>query len=62
MKNDTKQPRSCHSSDCGYNYGHDCDCGMKEKTHASDCGWNYGHDCDCGLSEGSIHISRGELK
>lgn len=43
-----KKPMMTHSSDCSYNYGHDCDCDMV-KTHASDCSHNYGHDCDCGL-------------
>ena len=39
-----------HTSDCGYRYGHDCDCGGT-KTHAGDCGYKYGHDCDCGLAK-----------
>jgi hypothetical protein len=39
-----------HTSDCGYRYGHDCDCGGTV-THASDCGYKYGHDCDCGLAK-----------
>lgn len=43
-----KSPEETHTSDCRWNYGHDCDCpGML--THASDCDYNYGHDCDCGL-------------
>lgn len=43
-----KKPLKTHKSGCGYNYGHDCDCGGT-LTHASNCHYNYGHDCDCGL-------------
>lgn len=45
-----KRPLKTHKSGCGYNYGHDCDCGGT-LTHASDCHYNYGHDCDCGLDK-----------
>jgi hypothetical protein len=45
-----KKPLRTHKSGCGYNYGHDCDCGGT-LTHASNCHYNYGHDCDCGLDE-----------
>ena len=45
-----KKPLKTHKSECGYNYGHDCDC-SGTLTHASDCHYNYGHDCDCGLDE-----------
>ncbi len=44
---DIKKPRTTHTSDCHYNYGHDCNC-SGTKTHANDCSHNYGHDCDCG--------------
>jgi len=47
---DQKKPLKTHKSGCGYNYGHDCDCGGT-LTHASDCHYNYGHDCDCGLDK-----------
>ena len=43
-----KKPMTTHTSDCGHNYGHDCDCDGT-LTHNSDCHYNYGHDCDCGL-------------
>ena len=39
-----------HKSGCGYNYGHDCDCGGTW-THGNDCGYRYGHDCDCDLDK-----------
>ena len=45
-----KKPLKTHKSGCGYNYGHDCDCGGT-LTHASNCHYNYGHDCDCGLDK-----------
>lgn len=45
-----KKPLRTHKSGCGYNYGHDCDCGGT-LTHASNCNYNYGHDCDCGLDK-----------
>ena len=45
-----KKPLRTHKSGCGYNYGHDCDCGGT-LTHASDCHHNYGHDCDCGVDK-----------
>lgn len=47
----TKKPKSTHSINCPWKYGHDCDCGLKSKTHANDCDWRSGHDCDCGLTE-----------
>jgi len=45
-----KKPLRTHKSGCGYNYGHDCDCGGT-LTHASNCHYNHGHDCDCGLDK-----------
>ena len=48
METARKVPLITHKSECGWNYGHDCDC-TGTLTHATDCGYNYGHDCDCGL-------------
>lgn len=39
-----------HKPNCGWNFGHDCDCGGT-LAHARDCGHRYGHDCDCGLDQ-----------
>ena len=47
---DQKKPTTTHTSDCGYRYGHDCDCKGK-LAHAGNCGYKYGHDCDCGLTK-----------
>lgn len=38
-----------HTSSCGYNYGHDCNCGMKGSRHSDKCMYPYGGDCTCGL-------------
>ena len=45
-----KKPLRTHTNNCGYSYGHDCDCNGT-LTHANDCHYRYGHDCDCGLDK-----------
>ena len=62
---DDKNPKRTHTSDCGYRYGHDCDCNG-QLTHANNCGYRYGHDCDCGLNEAeqgmSENVSRQDME
>lgn len=42
------KPKSTHTQNCMYHYGHDCNCN-KELTHDDFCPYHNGHDCECGL-------------